>query len=378
MTNSSKLNSFVCCRYFKRPKDKSVKTEQDVLTTHTNNSQVDLTEELKRKKLYGVCKTCGTSFSDKAWCRTCEGQKLQKLFGEWTSGNEYVDKFIRNSQTKPLNKESYLSWIPYVNLSQVRYMANGGFSAVYHALWELENSYLIDVVLKRLHNGCTSDPEFLNEQVTMYLDAASQRSSMIRCYGMTQHPTEGYMLVLEYADEGNLRGYINRQHLLWTDKIYILRDIARALDFLHSRDFVHDLVSDICNGVRPDIDRSIPQFYVDLMTICWDANPEQRPTARVLRDTIENWVLSFDKPIYKKLPPESKDLVKQLKSADTLAKMQFKRQTEEPILLPPPPTHSASVFTSKPLSPFVTASDFQSIRKVSSVVSSTSSLIHVS
>ncbi|CAG8743559.1 13471_t:CDS:2, partial [Gigaspora rosea] len=249
--------------------DKSVKTEQDVLTTHLNNSQVDITEELKRKKLYGVCKTCGTSFSDKAWCRTCEGQKLQKRFGEWTSGNEYVDNFIRNSQTKPLNKESYLSWIPYVNLSQVRYMANGGFSAVYHALWELENSYLIDV--------------------TMYLDAASQKSSMICCYGMTQHPTEGYMLVLEYADE----------------------------------------------------------------------------------ETIENWVQSFDKPIYKKLPSESKDLVKQLKSADTLAKMQSKRQTEEPILLPPPPTHSASVFTSKPLSPFVTASDFQSIRKVSSVVSST-------
>ncbi|RIB06535.1 kinase-like domain-containing protein, partial [Gigaspora rosea] len=190
------------------------------------------------------------------------------------------------------------------------------------------------------------------------------------------------MLVLEYADEGDLRGYINRQHLLWTDKIYILRDIARALNFLHSRDFVHgdlhtgnvlktfekkpvlnllgknrrnrerevildlslayipdmstplygvmpyvapevfskgyytkasdiysfglimwelavgqtpfseykhdkDLVSDICNGIRPDIDRSIPQFYVELMTICWDANPEKRPTARVLQETIE-------------------------------------------------------------------------------------------
>ncbi|CAG8575973.1 26885_t:CDS:2 [Dentiscutata erythropus] len=253
MANSSKLNSIVCCRYFKRPK--SVKTEQDVLTNHS--SQFNITEEeLKHKKLYGVCKTCGTSLSDKAWCRTCEGQKLQKSFSEWTSGNEYVDDFIRNSQTKPLNKECYLSWIPFENLSQVKYMANGGFSAVYRALWDkLENSYLTDVVLKRLHNGCTSDPEFLKEQ------------------------------------------------------------------------------------------------------------------------TIENWVLSSDKPICNKLSPESKGLVKQLKDSDILAKKQFKIQADAPILLPPPPTISASVFTSKSLKPFVTASDCQTIRKISS---STSSLIHVS
>ncbi|CAG8670042.1 4311_t:CDS:2, partial [Scutellospora calospora] len=184
--------------------DKSVKTEQDILTNQSNHSQTDITEvsELEQKKLYGSCKTCGRSLSDKAWCKTCEGQKLQKSFGDWTSGNQSIDEFIKNSQIKPHNKESYLLWIPFANLSHLKYMANGGFSAVYHALWDnVENNYLIDVVLKRLHNGCTSDPTFLNEQITMYLAAAVQRSPMIRCYGMTQHPTEGYMLVMEYADE---------------------------------------------------------------------------------------------------------------------------------------------------------------------------------
>ncbi|CAG8460329.1 20765_t:CDS:2 [Cetraspora pellucida] len=421
MTNSTKLNSIICCSLpFKRPKDKSVKNDQDIII---NNYQVDINEELDQKKLYGVCKTCGTSLSNKAWCKTCEGQKLQKKLGEWTSGNEYVDKFIRNTQTKPLNKDSYLSWIPFMNLSQLKYMANGGFSAVYHALWDnLENNYLIDVVLKRLHN------------------------------------------VMEYADEGDLRGYIRQQHLLWSDRMYMLRDIARALDFLHSREFVHgdlhtgnvlktssekkslinlltkkrfrerdvvldlslayipdmsttplygvmpyvapevfskgyytkasdiysfglimwelavgqtpfseykhdkDLVSDICNGVRPDIDRSIPQFYVDLMSICWDANPEKRPNSRVLRGTIEDWILSSDKSLCNRLSSDSKDLVKQLKDADTLAKKQFKRQAETPILMPPPPTFSASLFTSKSLNPFVTAPEggLPSIRKVSS------------
>ncbi|CAG8665786.1 1435_t:CDS:2, partial [Racocetra fulgida] len=277
------------------------------------------------------------------------------------------------------------------------------------------------------------------------------------------------MLVMEYADGGDLRGYIRQHHLLWSDRIYILRDIARALDFLHSREFVHgdlhtgnvlktslekksfinilakkkfrerevvldlslayipdmsttplygvmpyiapevfskgyftkasdiysfglimwelavgqtpfseyqhdkDLVSDICNGVRPDIDRSIPKFYVDLMSTCWDPNPENRPNSRLLRETVENWVLSSDKSLCNKLSPESKDVVKQLKGSDTLAKKQFKRLAETPILLSPPPAPSASVFTSKSLIPFVTASEesLPSIRKVSSVVSST-------
>ncbi|CAG8453806.1 7036_t:CDS:2, partial [Dentiscutata heterogama] len=345
--------------------DKSVKTEQDVLTNHSN--QFDTTEEeLKHKKLYGVCKTCGTSLSDKAWCRTCEGQKLQKRFGEWTSGSEYIDDFIRNSQTKPLNKECYLSWIPFENLAQVKYMANGGFSAVYRALWDkLENSYLIDVVLKRLHNGCTSDPEFLREQITMYLDAASQRSPMIRCYGMTQHPTEGYMLVMKYADEGDLRGYISLQHLLWTDKIYMLRDIARALDFLHSRDFVH---GDLHTGniLIKTLEEKKP--FLNLL------GKRRNPEREAVLDLSLAYIPNLSTPLYG-LSPESKGLVKQLKDADILAKKQFKIQADAPILLPPPPTISASVFTSKSLKPFVTASDCQTIRKISS---STSSLIHVS
>jgi serine/threonine protein kinase len=53
------------------------------------------------------------------------------------------------------------------------------------------------------------------------------------------------MMVLQYANQGNLREYLKRNFKLlqWTDKIQMALDIARGLKTLHSRNIVHrDLV----------------------------------------------------------------------------------------------------------------------------------------
>ncbi|CAG8446140.1 4936_t:CDS:2 [Diversispora eburnea] len=342
--NMNRLAALICCLSFsKRSKNINTKNEKDILTSVSESVEFDFSspttpQELnQRKKRYGVCLNCGYPLSDKSWCQFCEGQKLQQNFNNWSSGNQFIDNFIQSSQLKPLNKNGYLSWIPYDDLIQVRYMANGGFSAVYSALWDhFETGQVVDVVLKRLHNGRTSDPEFLREQIAMFVYAASQKSSVIRCYGMTLHPTEGYMLVMEYGEEGDLRSYLRGNHsaLLWSDKVYMIRDIAKSLEVLHSREFVHgDLhtgnilkklpknssppiknrlrkfisglgllsensrereLSDICKDVRPPIDRrSMPQFYADLIRRCWDPEPSNRPSARIIREIIDGWILSI-------------------------------------------------------------------------------------
>lgn len=148
--------------------------EKDILSDSSNDSEFDSSvpttpRELKqRRKRFGVCLSCGNPLSDKSWCQLCEGLKLQRKFNNWTSGDPSIDNFIQSSQMKPLSKDSYLLWVPYEDLIQVRYMANGGFSAVYSALWDhFETGKVVEVVLKRLHNGQTSDPEFLREQVRL-------------------------------------------------------------------------------------------------------------------------------------------------------------------------------------------------------------------
>ena len=52
-------------------------------------------------------------------------------------------------------------------------------------------------------------------------------------------------MVLQYANQGNLREYlkINFDLLKWNDKIQMALDIARGLKFLHSKKIIHrDLV----------------------------------------------------------------------------------------------------------------------------------------
>ena len=53
-------------------------------------------------------------------------------------------------------------------------------------------------------------------------------------------------MVLEYADEGNLREYLEKNFntLQWVDKLYIAEKIALGLSVLHKNKIIHqDLVS---------------------------------------------------------------------------------------------------------------------------------------
>src|SRR5205823_13474329 len=43
------------------------------------------------------------------------------------------------------------------------------------------------------------------------------------------------------------------------------------------------LALDICSGIRPTIPNGIPKNYNEMMIRCWDAQIENRPTAKELR-----------------------------------------------------------------------------------------------
>ena len=54
-----------------------------------------------------------------------------------------------------------------------------------------------------------------------------------------------YILVLEYANGGTLRSYLesNFKNLEWSDKLNLAQQIAKAIKHLHSDDILHrDLV----------------------------------------------------------------------------------------------------------------------------------------
>lgn len=54
------------------------------------------------------------------------------------------------------------------------------------------------------------------------------------------------MMVLQYANQGNLREYLKNKFisLEWNDKVQLALDITRGLKCLHSRKIIHrDLVN---------------------------------------------------------------------------------------------------------------------------------------
>ena len=78
------------------------------------------------------------------------------------SGNEFIDKFVKETQIKASKKK--LKWIPYDRFKNIEYLDKGGFSIIYKAIW-LDNDDKT-VVLKSINNFNNSSEnlnEFLNE-----------------------------------------------------------------------------------------------------------------------------------------------------------------------------------------------------------------------
>ena len=93
------------------------------------------------------CLWCSLRSHNNGICNECENPN-------WTSGNQIVDDFIKECN----EPNEILKWVPYDKLSEITYLAKGGFGTVYRA--KLKGFF---VVLKKLHNSQNMTVDFLNE-----------------------------------------------------------------------------------------------------------------------------------------------------------------------------------------------------------------------
>src|SRR5436190_24119423 len=135
---------------------------------------------------YGLCPECNKPKTSKYWCNQCNGKQFQQDFPNWTSGNNYIDNFIQETQLNAQRSFHVLEWIPYNRLTNIKYLAKGGFSTVYKAIWldgritewdydkkqwgrriyDIDDTDSIkgcSVVIKSLNNSSNINEEFLNE-----------------------------------------------------------------------------------------------------------------------------------------------------------------------------------------------------------------------
>jgi serine/threonine protein kinase len=78
----------------------------------------------------------------------------------------------------------------------------------------------------------------------------------------------------------------------------------------HDRSHNHLLISDILNGERPQITDDTPEGYADLMKMCWDRNPENRPTAKEIKDCLRRYYYGEKKENIKLAESKRQEIIK--------------------------------------------------------------------
>jgi hypothetical protein len=102
-----------------------------------NELNAELSPELQQLlDRYGICEECNQIMTDFNWCYECNVNRFKKNFNNWTSGNEDVDKFIKETQLSARQHFNILEWIPYKRFHDIKYIAKGGFGKVYRAKWK--------------------------------------------------------------------------------------------------------------------------------------------------------------------------------------------------------------------------------------------------
>ncbi|RIA89078.1 hypothetical protein C1645_215088 [Glomus cerebriforme] len=150
-----------------------------------------------------ICKNCNC---------ICIAKRFQLNFNNWTSGNNYIDKFIQDTQLSAHSEyklSNVLEWIPYDKLHNIKDIGEDEIYKVYKANWidghinkwdnkkhkwkrEGQNMF---VVLKNLINSKLMD------EIALYYKLSNGQPYIIKLYGITQDlETNNYMMVLKYVE----------------------------------------------------------------------------------------------------------------------------------------------------------------------------------
>ena len=99
---------------------------------------------------------------------------LENNFDKWTSGNDFIDRFIQETQLNNGLKKRILEWIPYNRLENIKYLDKEGFNTIYEAIWldgpiqTYDKNKLIrnsnqKIAIKSLDKSSNLNDKFLNE-----------------------------------------------------------------------------------------------------------------------------------------------------------------------------------------------------------------------
>lgn len=216
----------------------------------------------KRKRIRNLTKKCNRcnfirhhSDINSSNCIYCD-QSLQIL----SSGNKLIDDFLKKTFAEPgvSNRFKRLEYVPYEQFTNIEYLAEGGFSKIYKAIWKdgpitswyskkqrFHRKKNCGVVLKSLNDSKNISTSFLNE-LKLYnqciKSARYEEEYLNKSFGITRDPKTGnYMIIMEFIGNGDLHHFLKRNvnALTWSKTLEILKSIVHGLMKIHKNQIIH-------------------------------------------------------------------------------------------------------------------------------------------
>ncbi|CAB4495457.1 unnamed protein product [Rhizophagus irregularis] len=135
-------------------------------------------------------------------------------------------------------EEKDINYFEYSEFSNIEIIGEGGFGIVKRAITDGKNRVALKCLIKKSSKINIKDFESLVMELKV-LREVSCHKNIISFLGISRD--NGYVVVLEYANEGNLREYLTKKFksLEWEKKIQMALDITSGLNFLHSKGIIH-------------------------------------------------------------------------------------------------------------------------------------------
>ncbi|RIB20272.1 kinase-like domain-containing protein [Gigaspora rosea] len=218
------------------------------------------------------------------------------------------------------NRYKDLSWRH--KILNLRYIAEG-FVAIHEA----------KLVHKDFHSGNIVNNNTFSSFITDFglCRPVYQDSNSTEIFGVLPYiaPEVLYTKGTEYTQKSDIYSFG-----------IIMSEVFTGYPPYHDKPHNNDLAIQVCLGCRPKIRCKVPQILLDLMNECLDAEPQNRPTAKLLKDKLNQFYkdLSNDETVLYKQVEEIKDSGKNPSVYDQAKSTRFNYQT-----------HKQAIYTSRPL-----------------------------